>query len=487
LPDVAGTSNVSGLPLDGYAPLVARIRRAATALFPKRNATLDFETARLLAFVEVNDPALPNKVVSFFTERSAASDDFHFLAVLARLESPLPTNATLKLGAAIASLDRKLDGLEFRPKQNWTVRLNEVVQVLLQRNPKLGDAIIRQPNFARPGNLALVPLLGSDQYVSCARMFFAVAQHDPNFPWSGPLVDLLAALPNDEALPLLRRQWANVALRDRLTLELARKPQLEDRDKFVTALSSTQPQVVRAAMSALLKLPPDTSIKAIVATLKALRRAANDPKEQALRAQAVTWLNQMSGQAFNISEQGGNTAQAYQPVFNWFDAKHPGVMRQLDADDDENPSAWERFYKTVPWTKGIAARGEELFRNRACQTCHGSSQSIAPDLGGVANRLSPADLFNAIIFPSRDVSPAYRMMAFQMRDGSSHTGLVAFESADGVIVRTGLDSTVRLAEADIRSRHPSDISFMPNGMLRGLGPQDFADLYAYMKTLQPVR
>jgi putative heme-binding domain-containing protein len=223
----------------------------------------------------------------------------------------------------------------------------------------------------------------------------------------------------------------------------------------------------------------------VTATLKVLRGALADPKEQALRAQAVALLGHMSGQTFKISEQAGS--ESYQPIFAWFDVKYPGVLKQLDAADDENPAVWARLYKTVPWAQGDAARGEALFVDRGCQTCHGNSQTLAPDLAGVASRMAPADLFNAIIFPSRDVSPAYRMTTFQMRDGSSHTGLVAFESADGVIVRTGPDTTVRLAETDIQSRQPSDLSFMPNGLLRGLRPQDLADLYSYLKTLPPVR
>jgi putative membrane-bound dehydrogenase-like protein len=473
------------LPLAESGALVAKIRQTVSSLFPTRDSAVDFELARLLAFVEANDSALPEKISLLFSDRSEPSTDFHYLAALARMKSPCPTNVLPKLGSTIASLDRKLDGMELRPKQNWTVRLSEVVQVLLKRDPSLRDSILRHPDFPRPGNLALVPLLGSERYLASARLYLGAVQHNPNFPWTADLVDLLAALPSNEALPLFRRQWSNVALRDRLVLELAGQPRSGDRDKFVTALSSTQPQAVRAAMSALLQLPPDTSGKAVAAALKVLRRALSDPNEQAIRAQAVALLSHWSAQPFRVSERAG--PEAFQPIFAWFDIKYPGVLRQLDAADGENPAAWDRFYKNVPWARGDTARGETLFRDRGCQTCHGSSQTIAPDLAGVASRMSPADLFNAIIFPSRDVAPAYRMTTFQIRDGSSYTGLVAFESADGVIVRTGLDSTVRLAESDIQSRQPSDFSFMPNGLLRGLSPQEFADLYSYLKTLHPER
>ena len=64
---------------------------------------------------------------------------------------------------------------------------------------------------------------------------------------------------------------------------------------------------------------------------------------------------------------------------------------------------------------------------------------------------------------------------------------MAFESADGVIIHTGMGSTMRLAEADIVSRQPSTLSFMPSGLLAGINSQGLADLHAYLKSLQPNR
>ena len=112
---------------------------------------------------------------------------------------------------------------------------------------------------------------------------------------------------------------------------------------------------------------------------------------------------------------------------------------------------------------------------------------VGPDLAGAAQRFSPADLFNAIVFPSRDVAPAYRMTTFNLRNGDTYNGLVAFESADGVMIHTGMGTTLRLNDADIASRQPGAVSFMPAGLLGGAGSQDLADLYAYLKTLQAVR
>jgi len=104
----------------------------------------------------------------------------------------------------------------------------------------------------------------------------------------------------------------------------------------------------------------------------------------------------------------------------------------------------------------------------------------------VTSRFSVADLFNAIIFPSRDIAPAYRTTTFATRAGETYTGIVAFESADGVILQTGATTTVRLAENEIVSRQPSNLSLMPSELLSGLKASDLADLYSYLKRFLPA-
>lgn len=99
----------------------------------------------------------------------------------------------------------------------------------------------------------------------------------------------------------------------------------------------------------------------------------------------------------------------------------------------------------------------------------------------MTSRFSVEDLFNAIIYPNRDVAPLYRNVKFRMRDGQTHTGLVAFESADGVMVLTGPTTTVRLPDSEIVSRESTTLSLMPTGLLTGLKSEDLADLYKLLE------
>jgi putative membrane-bound dehydrogenase-like protein len=481
------TAYETAFPLASHRTLTARIQKSLVSSLPSGDATVDFEAARLLAMIEADDPSVPGKITAFFNERSAPSSDFHYLTVFSRLKTVSVTNHTGKIADTVLSLDRKLAGLQRRPKQNWTIRLMEVVQVLLRNDPPLAEAMLRHPEFVRSGHLGLVTLLGSGRYAAAARLYLKAVQGTPNFQWSEELIDLLSTLPPEETHRLFRAQLSNITLRDRLLIEMASKPQLEDRDKFVEGLASVRPETVRASMSALLHLPNESGTKTPIAALRLLRSLIKAPQEQTTRAQALALLGRVSGQKFTVRENAADLAASYEPIFNWFAQRYPGILRQLETDDQENPAYWEQLYKSVRWAGGDSERGEILYRDRGCQSCHSGARPIGPDLGGATQRFSPEDLFNAIIFPSRDIAPAYRMTTFNMSNGETYTGLVAFESADGVIIQTGMALTARLAEQEIVNRKPSTTSFMPAGLLAGLKPADCADLYAYLKTLQPGR
>lgn len=93
-------------------------------------------------------------------------------------------------------------------------------------------------------------------------------------------------------------------------------------------------------------------------------------------------------------------------------------------------------------------------------------------------RFSRDDLFTAIFDPSLDISRLYRTTLIETRDGRVYPGMIAFESADGVILQTGATTSVRIAMPDIDS-------LMPAGLLKDLKPTDLADLCAYLQTLAP--
>jgi putative membrane-bound dehydrogenase-like protein len=456
--------------------------------FPSGNSRLDEEESRLLAMLEDDDASTPGKVASFWTQKSSPTQDMHYLVVFSRLRAPRDSVLTAQTANALLGLHRKLEGREQRTKQTWNERIAELTGQLLRHDPRLADELLRHPDFVNAAHVAVAASLDPEHRKQAAKLFLAAVQKDPEFAWSGPLIDLLTQLPAKQVRPVLRAQWSDFGLCDAIVLYLAQSPEAADRGRFLWGLDSAQQQIVQASLSALKRLPRDETPKNLVPLLRLLRRLEQEPKSAALRGQVLSLLSRQSGRLFDVNERAINAAalkRSYQPVFDWFEQHYPALVAVLNDTGDEDPAVWNKLLKAVDWTKGNAARGEVLFRARACQTCHGGARALGPDLTGVATRFSRDDLFTAIIYPSRDVAPAYRTTTVETRTGQLVTGIIAFESADGLILQTGATTTVRLATPDIVSRVPSNRSLMPNGLLKDLKPTDLADLYTYLQSLKP--
>ena len=354
-----------------------------------------------------------------------------------------------------------------------------MVQRLIERNPGLAPALLRQPELVRPGNLPLAPLLGEARRVACARLFRSAIQRTIGYPWSVELVDLLAALPGPEVHPLFRRQWSNPAVRDRLILELASQPRPEERPYFTAGLASTDPRVVLTAAEALVRLPRDPA--PLVPALRALRRFCLKAEDPEVRVRLLALISQVTGQKFTARDDVAAPTAAHQHVFAWVGQHSPGALSQVDADDRESQAGWDQVLKTVPWNRGDAGRGASVFQNRGCAGCHDGASALGPDLNGVTGRLSTEDLFNAILFPSRDIAPAWRMEQFRLRSGETVSGRVTFESGETILLQSGAGITTRIHVDQVVTREGSDVSFMPGGLLTGMTAGELADLHAWLK------
>jgi putative heme-binding domain-containing protein len=439
--------------------------------------------------LEDDDSGLLEKVASFWTAASSPSEDMHYLIVFSRLRANWDAHLRRRVVHTLLCLHRKLEGKEQRVKQVWNDRLSELLTLFLRRDPLITKDLIQHPEFVSAGHVGLALVLAKDFRKQAARLFLEKVRQDPEFPWSDSLIELLGQLPLAQTVSAFRSQWSNFALRDAIVLRLAEVPEPMDREKFQTGLESGQHQVTLVSLKALASLPPDGSAQNVAPLLRFLRRLEQEPKERELRQQTVAALGRQVGRRFTTQEKEsdfGSLKRDYAPIFEWIEEHHPAAAAALREGTNDDPAKWSRLLKRVEWSQGNPARGEKLFRDRACETCHAGARALGPDLAGVASRLSREDLFTAIVDPSRDVAPAYRTTAVETRDGQVHTGIIIFESADGLIVQTGAATTIRLATADIVSRFPSNRSLMPDGLLRDLKPADVADLYSYLQSLKPA-
>jgi putative heme-binding domain-containing protein len=92
-------------------------------------------------------------------------------------------------------------------------------------------------------------------------------------------------------------------------------------------------------------------------------------------------------------------------------------------------------------------------------------------------------LFAAIAEPNRDISSRYQTTSVETLDGRVISGLIVYESVDGLLLRDADHRTWRIESAEIAGKHLQRNSLMPAGLLRGASAEDLADLYKYLQGL----
>ncbi len=163
---------------------------------------------------------------------------------------------------------------------------------------------------------------------------------------------------------------------------------------------------------------------------------------------------------------------------------HPQQAARMLGTNSSDLKAVQVLMSRTDWSSGEVERGRRLFEKRSCAQCHGGRRALGPDLSGAAGRFSRDDLFTAIVLPNRDVSNRYQTTMIATNGGKVYTGLVIYESVDGLILRNSTNQTIRIESDDIDIKRRLPQSLMPAGLLKGMKPQDLADLYAYLRSLR---
>jgi putative membrane-bound dehydrogenase-like protein len=448
------------------------IAAAVKQVFPTGRADLDREFSRLLAVVGAEDSALMERVAAQLTADSDPVEDFHFLIVLARLRGPRPDAVTARTAGALLGLDAKIAARHLNRDTNWPLRLAEMYDGLAARDPRLHAALLSHADFGRPEHARFALARGFDRR-RAAEFFLARATRDEDYAWNASLVGLVGGLDDARAVAALRGLWGRAGLDGAILPVLARHAEAVDREKFLEGLNSPLPATVQTCLEALEKLSGKYDGPATLALVRALGRLSTMPEEKKLRESLAEFLRRVTGQNIAGAERG--------PWEVWFARTYPKLAPRLGGTDGVDVRAWDERLARVDWSAGDVNRGKDVFTRASCGSCHSGTQALGPDLAGAGGRFSRADLFTAILQPSRDVSPRYRATVVTTEDGKVYQGLIVYEATDGVLLQTGPGTTVRVAGSQIASRRVSEISLMPAGLLDKLADRDLADLYAYLR------
>jgi len=166
--------------------------------------------------------------------------------------------------------------------------------------------------------------------------------------------------------------------------------------------------------------------------------------------------------------------------------KHWGALPV--ATPEEKLAEVRRLNNDLRAGTGDAKTGRALFKQH-CAACHklfDEGVNVGPDLTH-ANRLDRDYLLVSIVDPSAIIRREFMTHVAQTKDGRSLSGLIVEQSPSGVTLFTPSKERVAIASAQIDEMNPTDVSLMPENLLKALKPQELRDLFAFLqaKTAPP--
>ena len=465
----------------------ARIQLAK--LYPTGDAAVDVELGRALAMLTPYNPDLLDRVLAKIGKESSPIDDIHQLIVAACIPVARNAEQRAKTIEALIGLEPKIHRLGLNQDSNWNERITELYEVLVKHDPLLPEDIVLHDAFGQPGHVLFMSQVPGELLQKAVEAFVKRMEDDDEYAWTTDVVFVIGESTAPEHRELVRAQYDNFAVQSAVLMSLAEKPVEVDRAMFVEGLESSQVEVLSACLGALEKLPADNSATEQFGLLRLLRRLRAEKTEKPIRNQAVRLLRRNTEQDF-----GFDFAQEDQPqvdVINkwtdWLSERFPDeAAKQSSGSGDVLAELRERLGE-VDWSHGDAARGAKLFEARACARCHGGRTALGPDLAGAARRFSREDMFVAMALPNRDVSPRYQSSLITTVDGITYSGLIIYQSVDGLLMRNSTNQTFRIEASDIEFRRKLNTSLMPSGLLKDLKADELADLYAYLSGLSEVQ
>ena len=136
---------------------------------------------------------------------------------------------------------------------------------------------------------------------------------------------------------------------------------------------------------------------------------------------------------------------------------------------------------------GSPYKGKKLFTD-TCAKCHrlfGQGGQIGPDLT-TYKRDDIASLLLNIVNPSAEIREGFETFQISTKDGRVLTGFLVDKDNQVVVLRgaDGQNVTIRQNQIDDMTRERK--SLMPEGLLATLNEQQVRDLFAYLRSTQPL-
>jgi len=431
---------------------------------------------------------LQTTMLDQITAKSSPVEDIHWLICLARTGTLIDEANTKRVASALVELDRKLIDRKLPTDRNWAPRMRELTHQLFKNSLGIAAETAQQIK-GRDGQLFLVAELPEPFREEAVAKFAAVIQLDFENATSGQL-RVVAGSQNlsRQDVELLRTasrfgHLKDVAILALTTAKIPAEQRIKDRPLFVEGLQSRNVAVVKSAALALRSLPTGESDQAneVLFAYQAAVRMGWDRPGVAVRDAVMQLLLERTGESFGYEYQkiGLDQSEVLQKWREFVQTRFPTEFEAIIQPKQVGDFA--ETLSQVDWSKGDAARGKLLYTRLKCAECHSGNRAIGPSLAGLTKRFGTTDLMRSIAFPSEQIPDRYQATIIATVDGQLFTGAVIYESVDGITLQTTDGETVRINRDDIEAQKVSAKSLMPDGLLDGVAPAEWADLVVFLK------
>ncbi|MBS0260921.1 MAG: c-type cytochrome [Planctomycetes bacterium] len=311
------------------------------------------------------------------------------------------------------------------------------------------------------------------------------------------------------SLALRVRQGDQAALTEALKLLADEKAPRADRLKFAQILADIHPESAVSVLLSVARTTADAELQgAALAALQAFEKpeiatAVVELLPKLADDQRIVGLNLLASRKAWARSLLTAVDQGKVPVKQ---VPVEVVQRILFQRDEQNAMLVEKLFGAVKGAstaemlaqveslKGVLAvgtgnpyNGRKLYLN-SCGKCHvlfGEGGRIGPDLTSYKRDDVHTMLVN-VVNPSAQIREGFENYVLITQDGRTLTGFIADQDPRTVVIRGSDGQSVVVPRSNIDELAASPKSLMPEGILKDLTEQQVRDLFAYLRSTQPL-
>jgi putative heme-binding domain-containing protein len=157
------------------------------------------------------------------------------------------------------------------------------------------------------------------------------------------------------------------------------------------------------------------------------------------------------------------------------------------ASTEQMQQELQRLEQILSGGTGNPKKGKPLYMQN-CGKCHqlfGEGGKIGPDLTPFKRDHQERILVN-VVNPGLEIREGFENYVAVTADGRVVNGFLADKDSQVVVLRGVDGQNIVLRHEEIEEMQVSKVSIMPEGTLKKLSDQQIRDLFAYLRSSQPV-